>query len=1435
MKMLREIDYRVQSSNKHLKNILEEDYYIELGCINYKVLSRLLAGEEIDIQECIYNELASEGIGQISVEEKHSLIYQLSYLMHLRQKSSSCKIFLTCNILKYFDKQNRELYAPIVLVPILIDYQRGKMIKSSEAISNKLLLNELSSLTDLEITYPEHLNTLTQIDNFSFDLSKKTHFDLQIGNFLTYANVEYPDFKGNNDIFDIERSIYELTPKTINEEYYKNVKAVLPTNIQQKYVILKADKEESFAVDGRLGSGKTYTILNIVADKIAKGKKVLYVNQDNDAIDRFERELHKHHMGIYTHNFERMYPIDHQIELLLPELKSDLKEVKVPDELFEYEKAINEKYHGLTYKQMTEKIAYLNNKYPDLELIPIESQLEHFEIDKVYESLQRIEKNLKHIDELKDNIWSNIEDYYNRQHRIELINAISQYKNAQLEFNKYFTEFCIRYEIVNPNNFIEAHRLVSDVRTFSLTKVPPKWSNSKVYKEAGIALETLSKDIASLNILERNYEKLVTMEYCKGDAEDILDTILYRHLKDNADKYVNQLLSPFSPLEAIINDLRNERKAIRYAGAELEELLEIRELPNDIYSFLTKMEQLLSHTTVQTNWVKMFVANKAEHLNVNTTLENLIITSQELHDDILQYAIRPELFKYENLKLMTNNERFEKIITSNFDRKVMRANKKSAERLYKTILEFMDMVSEIIKMASRYSLISNTKMEEFCESYRNWIDFTNNLTTTEYEYLVSLVQKNDLYYLLKNNNFLNIVADFNERAEALATIFNHMLIYGIKIEGEGVLEKLSNVDEWVDYLRRVIKCKEQLYKLFINNTSITYKDVIEIINMDREYYSLFDKTEEKGMYYYGLLGETYQGLYTDCNAISVLMEHFEAFQGKLVNRRHITSLLSTFGFKQMVEEYGVLEVLSERVLVAHRQFSRFFKGGQPTLLECDLNQSVRIIRQYELKTNQLTSMFEILESLKYFDKLGLYNLVAGIKNSTYTTLLAERYIYSTYKIYRKELMEKYPILNNSSKILEYFEEAENAELAYCLNNISSLLANVPNGEKRNKERRIVAPHFNEYNKKIENELKNCFVFLANVDIFNSDLWLSHFDTIIIDDCHIASSNKYHRIEEGKQVLLFGDKSFRTSVSNSLLNRINPGTIVHYNRRYHQVSDYFKNDWSTSNQYIYNFNQKIEVVKQPNIKSMVEMIVHYYNQNPKPDLTINIIVFSAHTRRQVYTELVNKLLENMDDLEVIKLLSTKFNIINGLTEDASYADEAIIFFDDIRGNETANQELILKNFSSVAGQVVITYLDSKDEIFNKETEIMIERLLYKPENEVCEAEEITKLIIEKMQEKGINALTGFGLFDIIIKNHKDINVGIIIEGSSKNDSYYLLDDYQFYYTEYIKNGWNVFVFFMEDIINNLDKRINEVVSVVANTTDEGAQLSFINEENENAKN
>ena len=75
--------------------------------------------------------------------------------------------------------------------------------------------------------------------------------------------------------------------------------------MDQKYVILKSLHGDNFTVDGRLGSGKTYTILNIIVDAIFKGKKILYVDQDLDNVWDLEKNLKFVGLDSYIYNLTK--------------------------------------------------------------------------------------------------------------------------------------------------------------------------------------------------------------------------------------------------------------------------------------------------------------------------------------------------------------------------------------------------------------------------------------------------------------------------------------------------------------------------------------------------------------------------------------------------------------------------------------------------------------------------------------------------------------------------------------------------------------------------------------------------------------------------------------------------------------------------------------------------------------------------------------------------------------------------------------------------------------------------------------------------------------------------------------------------------------------------------------------------------------------------
>ena len=60
MKSYRKTNFRIQQRNQHLINILEENYYIELGTIDIPVMDKLLHGNVIDLKEVIYKDIEEQ-------------------------------------------------------------------------------------------------------------------------------------------------------------------------------------------------------------------------------------------------------------------------------------------------------------------------------------------------------------------------------------------------------------------------------------------------------------------------------------------------------------------------------------------------------------------------------------------------------------------------------------------------------------------------------------------------------------------------------------------------------------------------------------------------------------------------------------------------------------------------------------------------------------------------------------------------------------------------------------------------------------------------------------------------------------------------------------------------------------------------------------------------------------------------------------------------------------------------------------------------------------------------------------------------------------------------------------------------------------------------------------------------------------------------------
>lgn len=336
--------------------------------------------------------------------------------------------------------------------------------------------------------------------------------------------------------------------------------------------------------------------------------------------------------------------------------------------------------------------------------------------------------------------------------------------------------------------------------------------------------------------------------------------------------------------------------------------------------------------------------------------------------------------------------------------------------------------------------------------------------------------------------------------------------------------------------------------------------------------------------------------------------------------------------------------------------------------------------------------------------------------------------------------------------------------------------------------------------------KTVQVFFSDLDIFNGDLDLNPFDLVIIDDVHLSTSNKYGRLSECRQVIVFGDRLFQTSVSNALMKRLGDLCTISYYRRYVLANSKFNNNWDYTNQYIYSYDNRYNIVMSDTFDDFINDIFNRFKAHPKH--IINIIVAKEETRRKVYTSVVNILISSFSPEEIINILCYNIRILNALTEGNRYVNDVFMYYDDFKDLETSVKELIFKNFITAHNSVVLYFIKNRIEAENYNTKLSIQRSIGRSVTNYEKNNGIIAIVKDAILKKGIKVEYSFGGFDLVIK--KKIPLGIIIIGKENENMNTFIDDYQYYHDEYEKRGWKVKIIYTLDLFLSFDKVINDII-------------------------
>lgn len=235
------------------------------------------------------------------------------------EENGANTLYLALGMLRWFEnkRSTKARYAPIILLPIEMvrkSAAQGYVIRlrDDEPQMNITLLEKLKQDFGLVVKGVDPL----PCDEHGIDIRRvltilrkavmdQPHWDVlesaTIGIFSFSQFVMWNDIRNRTDDLlrnKVVRSLmdgklcWDAQPLEIGERVNENnVLLPMPADASQLYAIQAACSGESFVLHGPPGTGKSQTITSLIANALAKGKKVLFVAEKMAALEVVQKRL----------------------------------------------------------------------------------------------------------------------------------------------------------------------------------------------------------------------------------------------------------------------------------------------------------------------------------------------------------------------------------------------------------------------------------------------------------------------------------------------------------------------------------------------------------------------------------------------------------------------------------------------------------------------------------------------------------------------------------------------------------------------------------------------------------------------------------------------------------------------------------------------------------------------------------------------------------------------------------------------------------------------------------------------------------------------------------------------------------------------------------------------------------------------------------------
>ena len=1404
--------FQLGKNNKHLQDIFNEDYYLELGNLNINTLSKLMKYKLVRYSDLTYFDIQNKGIGTSDITNK-KLKEKIPYFYfeNFSHKDVSKKLFITYGIIIQ-RRGYKEFFTPIILLPVDMYIDDGDIWfqLSGSAIENPFLPYRIKT----EMSEKEHFKDIYDIDNFCIEAFRQEKANLRLESYLTFAHVTYNNPYFSNEKFNIDRTNVSNIESGFNLSKETGTLNITSLSYMQRLCLEEANYGNCFAISGVLGTGKTTTLANIACNAIHNNKKVLYISNNEETLDEITELFREKGLSAMLINLVDL-PIrkNEKYQFVIPNNSNDTivrSELETKyDGIKEYTKAMYDKINGFRFLDIIKGLIEYKNSKNDLDektLAGIEN-IYKLEAQEIESALESVDENLSKIGSFKNSKYNNIpiKNQSNVEEITTMIENLCKYYASLIEHKKIL-EADFGFSAIP--NYAYFRNIINNYFLLNKDNVPSSWLEYKMTEAKKKQLKNYEKARDIFDKFEAEIEDASSKESALKQEynTEYLSEIDVHHS-------INLILSKFEGKnnEEINAFLKNNKELC-------DDLITIKKVMDDCEYNFGKMRDKIGvkvnyRDTESINQIVPFIQFFEENKIPKTWLDTK--NSEGIRNRIIQ--IQNHLDEYEGL-LNTYNTYFTDL--NNIDNNIaFLAKKKEKSDKYHNVsidnlINSLKRLKEMnVNIEDSYRQFYVLTLEDYpSENILDKFDKFNQLLNDIKDERISnkLIKNLTSLKEIRLEEFIKPFIAFSTSYVKIIELYDKLASFYLVNDAKNLPDKMNKINETYDYCMKILDIQDKMNKIIKRElTYVPYQEYLVLADKIENLVIIRTKIDKNDNYKF-VFGPLFKGYMSSVEDIRKQLECFEDYINIFNDNDAIKQSFDKEISKRLDailnKAFGICENVNELI----KDYSKTFRDGTGKYYYDNMDSIIEHDKTLLVDINELKIYLKVTRGLQVLIKHKLYNLNEYITNHD-KEVFKDRFMFAYYTYLYKEYVKMNPIVENGEGFYKLISDIMDLEDNVCKANVNDLIIhNLP----RNPVPTMHGLNYDKYMRKIKDSKS---LYLANTKALNTFIDINMFNLVLVDDANLSESDEYSKVLSAEQFIFAGINNIRVGIYNDILNKIKNTAIIELKERFiPSPFDLVKNmDRAKCDFYgDHTKNLGIEIVREDMVNLIISLITQdmswdeSYRVKLNTDIKINCFVRNPQSTKQLFDDIANNLASLNISLEDIYYVLRKQVNISDLHDGYLWnADYNIIDLDDYNeDNDIYENKNLISNLVCVKKKLYI--IDKYDIINADEATSFVKEV-----KSLLEKEDIIYPIVDKtmltlaqvLARHKIKVLGQYRNYDLLVqKNNK--NLGIIVFNSPTNYGNDILNAYR----NQVYSKFPCLIIYINDLIENFDECVNKII-------------------------